>query len=119
MIVQQVGEDKNLEQIYINQCIPFYRQQHLPSFCVAKFSARNRQIEVFVVFSALKDRGTEHWLPETIWCEQSMFTVAFQQKMSAITLGTFWLLLLYILVTIADVHFLTYLCHPVWGIGGH
>lgn len=62
MVVQQVGEDRNfplaqISTVYIHQCIPFYRQEHLPSFWVTKFSARDRQI-VFVVFSALKDRGT-------------------------------------------------------------
>lgn len=57
MVVQQVDEDKNFF-VYIHQCIPFYRQEHLPSFWVTKFSARNRQMEVFVVFSALKDRET-------------------------------------------------------------
>lgn len=34
-----------------------------------------------------------------------MFTVAFHTEMSAITLGTFWLLLHYILARIADFHF--------------
>ena len=43
----------------------------------------------FVAFSALEDRGTEYWLPETVSCEQTMFTVAFHAEMSAITLGTF------------------------------
>lgn len=83
------------------------------------FSETNRQIEVFVKFSAIEDSGAEHCLSEAVWCEQSMFAVTFQQKMSAITLGTFWRLLHCILATIADFLFLKYLCHTVWGTDGH